>query len=90
MDDSLKRTNGETDSIKKTAISNRYAQYVKEDEDISQESPVQSSEDEEKTPSPVPPVHRLSPLPKSPSPSIPSNEVLQDSQVTNFFYTLVF
>uniref|UniRef100_A0A8C2C7P4 Ubiquitin carboxyl-terminal hydrolase isozyme L3-like n=1 Tax=Cyprinus carpio TaxID=7962 RepID=A0A8C2C7P4_CYPCA len=89
VDDSLKRTNGETDSIKKTAISNRYAQYVKEDEDISQESPVQSSEDEEKTPSPVPPVHRLSPLPKSPSPSIPSNEVLQDSQVTNFFYTLV-
>ncbi|XP_042587255.1 LIM domain only protein 7 isoform X4 [Cyprinus carpio] len=75
VDDSLKRTNGETDSIKKTAISNRYAQYVKEDEDISQESPVQSSEEEEKTPSPVPPVHRLSPLPKSPSPSIPSNEV---------------
>ncbi|XP_016316391.1 LIM domain only protein 7 isoform X5 [Sinocyclocheilus anshuiensis] len=78
VDNSLKRTNGETDSLKKSTISNRYAQYVKEDEDISQESPVQSSdeeEEEEKTPSPVPPVNRLSPLPKSPSPLIPSNEV---------------
>uniref|UniRef100_A0A671KHE8 LIM domain only protein 7-like n=1 Tax=Sinocyclocheilus anshuiensis TaxID=1608454 RepID=A0A671KHE8_9TELE len=59
VDNSLKRTNGETDSLKKSTISNRYAQYVKEDEDISQESPVQSSdeeEEEEKTPSPVPPV----------------------------------
>ncbi|XP_059356057.1 LIM domain only protein 7 isoform X2 [Carassius carassius] len=75
VDDSLKRTNGETDRLKKTTISNRYAQYMKEDEDISKESPVQSSEEEEKTPSPVPPVYRLSPLPKSPSPLIPSNEV---------------
>uniref|UniRef100_A0A673I3D8 LIM domain only protein 7-like n=1 Tax=Sinocyclocheilus rhinocerous TaxID=307959 RepID=A0A673I3D8_9TELE len=59
VDNSLKRTNGETDSLKKSTISNRYAQYVKEDDDISQESPVQSSdeeEEEEKTPSPVPPV----------------------------------
>ncbi|XP_016388906.1 LIM domain only protein 7-like isoform X6 [Sinocyclocheilus rhinocerous] len=78
VDNSLKRTNGETDSLKKSTISNRYAQYVKEDDDISQESPVQSSdeeEEEEKTPSPVPPVNRLSPLPKSPSTLIPSNEV---------------
>uniref|UniRef100_A0A671KJ71 LIM domain only protein 7-like n=1 Tax=Sinocyclocheilus anshuiensis TaxID=1608454 RepID=A0A671KJ71_9TELE len=92
VDNSLKRTNGETDSLKKSTISNRYAQYVKEDEDISQESPVQSSdeeEEEEKTPSPVPPVNRLSPLPKSPSPLIPSNEVLQDSQLKNLTYTLV-
>uniref|UniRef100_A0A673I6X6 LIM domain only protein 7-like n=1 Tax=Sinocyclocheilus rhinocerous TaxID=307959 RepID=A0A673I6X6_9TELE len=92
VDNSLKRTNGETDSLKKSTISNRYAQYVKEDDDISQESPVQSSdeeEEEEKTPSPVPPVNRLSPLPKSPSTLIPSNEVLQDSQLTNLTYTLV-
>ncbi|XP_026127882.1 LIM domain only protein 7-like isoform X1 [Carassius auratus] len=75
VDDSLKRTNGETDRLKKTTVSNRYAQYMKEDDDISKESPVQSSEEEEKTPSPVPPVYRLSPLPKSPSPLIPSNEV---------------
>uniref|UniRef100_A0A8C1TA84 LIM domain 7a n=1 Tax=Cyprinus carpio TaxID=7962 RepID=A0A8C1TA84_CYPCA len=74
MDDSLKRTNGETDSLKKTTVSNRYAQYVK-DEDISQESPVQSSDEERKTPSPVPPVNRVSSLPKSPSPLIPPNEV---------------
>ncbi|XP_058642581.1 LIM domain only protein 7 isoform X4 [Onychostoma macrolepis] len=76
VDESLKRTNGETDSLKKTTASNRYAQYVKED--ISQESPVQSSdeeEEEEKTPSPIPPVNRVSPLPKSPSPLILSNEV---------------
>ncbi|XP_042619493.1 LIM domain only protein 7-like isoform X6 [Cyprinus carpio] len=74
MDDSLKRTNGETDSLKKTMVSNRYAQYVK-DEDISQESPVQSSDEERKTPSPVPPVNRVSSMPKSPSPLIPPNEV---------------
>uniref|UniRef100_A0A9J7ZVD6 LIM domain 7a n=1 Tax=Cyprinus carpio carpio TaxID=630221 RepID=A0A9J7ZVD6_CYPCA len=74
MDDSLKRTNGETDSLKKTTVSNRYAQYVK-DEDISQESPVQSSDEERKTLSPVPPVNRVSSLPKSPSPLIPPNEV---------------
>ncbi|XP_016110374.1 LIM domain only protein 7 isoform X9 [Sinocyclocheilus grahami] len=78
VDNSLKSTNGETDGLKKSTIYNRYAQYVKEDEDISQESPVQSSdeeEEEEKTSSPVPPVNRLSPLPKSPSPLISSNEV---------------
>ncbi|XP_043104058.1 LIM domain only protein 7 isoform X15 [Puntigrus tetrazona] len=78
VDESLKRTNGETDSLKKTTVSNRYAQYVKENEDISQESPVQSSdeeEEEEKTQSPVTPVNRVSPLPKSPSTLIPSNEV---------------
>ncbi|XP_016302244.1 LIM domain only protein 7-like isoform X8 [Sinocyclocheilus anshuiensis] len=74
MDDSLKRTNGETDSLKKTTVSNRSAQYVK-DEHISQESPVQSSDEEEKTRSPVPPVNRVSSLPKSPSPLIPPNEV---------------
>ncbi|XP_016363811.1 LIM domain only protein 7-like isoform X5 [Sinocyclocheilus rhinocerous] len=74
MDDSLKRTNGETDSLKKTTVSNRSAQYVK-DEDTSQESPVQSSDEEEKTQSPVPPFNRVSSLPKSPSPLIPPNEV---------------
>ncbi|XP_016143919.1 LIM domain only protein 7-like isoform X9 [Sinocyclocheilus grahami] len=74
MDDSLKRTNGETDSLKKTTVSNRSAQYVK-DEDISQESPVQSSDEEEKPQSPVPPVNRVSSLPKSTSPLIPPNEV---------------
>uniref|UniRef100_A0A673HUC0 LIM domain only protein 7-like n=1 Tax=Sinocyclocheilus rhinocerous TaxID=307959 RepID=A0A673HUC0_9TELE len=58
MDDSLKRTNGETDSLKKTTVSNRSAQYVK-DEDTSQESPVQSSDEEEKTQSPVPPFNRV-------------------------------
>lgn len=91
MDDSLKRTNGETDSLKKTTVSNRYAQYMKEDEDISQESHVQSSdeeEEEEKTLSPIPQFNRVSPLPKSPSPLIPSNEVQQDSQLTNLTYTL--
>ncbi|XP_026074111.1 LIM domain only protein 7-like isoform X2 [Carassius auratus] len=74
MDDSLKRTNGETDSLKKTTVSNRYAQYMK-DEDTSQESPVQSSDEEWKAPSPVPLVNRVSSLPKSPSPLIPPNEV---------------
>ncbi len=88
MDDSLKRTNGETDSLKKTTVSNPYAQYMKEDEDISKESPVQSSDEEEKTPSPIPPVNRVSHLPKSPSPLIPSNEVQQGSQLTNLTYTL--
>ncbi len=88
MDDSLKRTNGETDSLKKTTISNQYVKYGKEDEDISQEGPVQSSDEEEKTPSPIPPVNRVSALSKSPSPLIPSNEVQQDSQLTNLTYTL--
>ncbi|XP_073702176.1 LIM domain only protein 7 isoform X8 [Garra rufa] len=77
VDDPLKRTNGETDSLRKTAVSNRYAQYMR-DEDISQESPVQSTdedEEEEKAPSPVPLVRRVSPLAKSPSPLIPPNEV---------------
>ncbi|XP_056107806.1 LIM domain only protein 7 isoform X2 [Rhinichthys klamathensis goyatoka] len=59
MDDSLKRTNGETDSLKKPTVFNRYAQYVKEDEDMSQESPKQSSDEEERTPSPVPPINKV-------------------------------
>ncbi|XP_050974416.1 LIM domain only protein 7 isoform X10 [Labeo rohita] len=77
VDDSLKRTNGETDSLKKTAVSNRYAQYMR-DENMSQESPEQSTdeeEEEEKSSSPVPLVSRVSSLPKSPSLLIPSNEV---------------
>jgi len=49
MNDSLKRTNGETDSLKKPTVFNRYAQYVKEDEDMSQESPRQSSDEEERS-----------------------------------------
>ncbi len=88
MDDSLKRTNGETDSLKKSTISNQYVKYGKEDEDISQEGPVQSSDEEEKILSPIPPVNRVSALSKSPSPLIPSNEVQQDSQLTNLTYTL--
>ncbi|XP_067299775.1 LIM domain only protein 7 isoform X2 [Pseudorasbora parva] len=63
MDDSLKRTNGETDSLKKTTAYNRYAQYMKEDEDISQESPKHSSDEEErseeKTLSPFPTVNKV-------------------------------
>lgn len=78
MDDSLKRTNGETDSLKKTTVSNRYAQYVKEDDDISQESSKHSSDEdersEERTPSPVPLVNKVSPLPKSSFPLVPPNE----------------
>ncbi|KAK2905121.1 hypothetical protein Q8A67_006920 [Cirrhinus molitorella] len=77
VDDSLKRTNGETGSLKKTAVSNRYAQYMR-DEDMSQESPVQSTDEDEeelKAPSPVPLVSRVSPLPKSPSPLISPKEV---------------
>lgn len=91
MDDSLKRTNGETDSLKKTAVSNRYAQYMR-DENMSQESPEQSTdeeEEEEKSSSPVPLVSRVSSLPKSPSLLIPSNEVQQDSlELTNLTYAL--
>ncbi|XP_051760826.1 LIM domain only protein 7 isoform X3 [Ctenopharyngodon idella] len=79
MDDSLKRTNGETDSLKKTTVSNRYAQYVKEDDDVSQESPKHSSDEDERsegrTPSPVPPVNKVSPLLKSSFPLVPPNEV---------------
>ncbi|XP_039511283.1 LIM domain only protein 7 isoform X10 [Pimephales promelas] len=79
MNDSLKRTNGETDSLKKPTVFNRYAQYVKEDEDMSQESPKQSSDEEERseerTPSPVPPINKVLPLSKSSSPLISPIEV---------------
>ncbi|XP_073768008.1 LIM domain only protein 7 isoform X46 [Danio rerio] len=76
MDDSVKRTNGESNSLKKTAVQNRYAQYMT-DEDKSQQTPDHSSEEEEveRTQSPVPPVNRVSPLPKSTSPLNPPNEV---------------
>uniref|UniRef100_A0A672SAQ8 LIM domain 7a n=1 Tax=Sinocyclocheilus grahami TaxID=75366 RepID=A0A672SAQ8_SINGR len=101
---SLPRSYQRSDSARLTSVvtprpfgtqSNRIASlprvFTVKDEDISQESPVQSSdeeEEEEKTSSPVPPVNRLSPLPKSPSPLISSNEVLQDSHLTNLTYTL--
>ncbi|XP_077073142.1 LIM domain only protein 7 isoform X2 [Siphateles boraxobius] len=79
MDDSLKRTSGETDSLKKPTVFNSYAQYVKEDEDTSQESPKQSSDEEERsedrTPSPVPPINKVLPLPESSFPLIPPIEV---------------
>ncbi|KAK7168952.1 hypothetical protein R3I93_005066 [Phoxinus phoxinus] len=75
MDDSLKRTNGETDGLKKPTVFNRYAPNVKEDEEMSQESPKQSSDEEERTPSPVPPITKVLPLPKSSFPLIPPNEV---------------
>ncbi|XP_056321080.1 LIM domain only protein 7 isoform X5 [Danio aesculapii] len=76
MDDSLKRTNGETDSLKKTAVQNRYAQYMTDEEKF-QQSPDHSSEEEEeeRSSSPVPLVNRVSPLPKSTSPLNPPNEV---------------
>lgn len=76
--------NGEKDSLKKPAVPSRYAQFASEDESLSQGSPAQSSNEEEEeersaaqTPSPVPPVNRVSPLPKSPSPLSPPNEVWQ-------------
>lgn len=90
MDDSLKRTNGETDSLKKPTVFNRYAQYVKEDEDMSQESPKPSSDEEERseerTPSPVPPINKVLPLPKSSFPLIPPIEARHSR--ANLNYTL--
>ncbi|XP_051564322.1 LIM domain only protein 7 isoform X14 [Myxocyprinus asiaticus] len=83
-DVSHKRMNGETDSLKKTTIPFHNAQYVTRDEELSQGSPVHSSNEEEEeekvrsalqTPSPVPPVNRVFPLPKAPSPISPPNEV---------------
>ncbi|XP_056610364.1 LIM domain only protein 7 isoform X6 [Triplophysa dalaica] len=69
VEDSHKRMNGERDSLKKPAVPSRYAQFALEDENLSQGSPVQSSNEEEEeersaaqTPSPVPPINRVSPL----------------------------
>ncbi|KAI7808481.1 putative LIM domain only protein 7 [Triplophysa rosa] len=69
VEDSHKRMNGEKDSLKKPAVPSRYAQFATEDENLSQGSPVQSSNEEEEeersaaqTPSPVPPVNRVTPL----------------------------
>ncbi|XP_057191326.1 LIM domain only protein 7 isoform X17 [Triplophysa rosa] len=77
VEDSHKRMNGEKDSLKKPAVPSRYAQFATEDENLSQGSPVQSSNEEEEeersaaqTPSPVPPVNRVTPL-------SPPNEVRQ-------------
>jgi len=88
MNDSLKRTNGETDSLKKPTVFNRYAQYVKEDEDMSQESPKQSSDEEERseerTPSPVPPISKVLPLSKSSSPLISPIEARHSRATTNY------
>ncbi|TRY82303.1 hypothetical protein DNTS_009391 [Danionella cerebrum] len=67
VEDSVQRTNGEAESKenKKTPVPNRYAQNVTDD-DRSLESSALNRE-AEKPPSPVPPVSRVSPLPKSSS-----------------------
>ncbi|KAA0715844.1 LIM domain only protein 7 [Triplophysa tibetana] len=82
-EDSQKRMNGEKDSLKKPAVPSRYAQFALEDENLSQGSPVQSSNEEEEeersaaqTPSPVPPINIVTPL------SPPNEEDYSDMRIS--------